>query len=285
MWMTRRRTGMTVAVAGVVACAGLWAIAADDATAPAGQEARLAKVLENHPEADADGDGVLTPEEARAYFKDKRGGHGWKGRPGPRRFGPSPEQILERHPEADTDGDGTLSPEEMQAFIKTQHPERYAAMQERLLAAHPELDTDGDGVLSDAEMLAARETLGPTGLGGPRPCQPHPGAIDWLVERFDEVDTDGNGELSKDELIAFKQTLPPPAMGPGMGMGPGHGGPRGGPGARGRGVPDPAKILERHPEADTDGDGVLSDAELQAFKEQRRGGKRGGPKGKPAPTP
>ncbi len=98
-------------------------------------EERLSMVLEQYPEADLDGDGTLTQDEARAFRM---------------------QMMLERHPEADLDGDGTLSEEETQAFrdsyrgSEAMQAERLAMILER----HPEADLDGDGTLSQEEARA-----------------------------------------------------------------------------------------------------------------------------------
>ena len=59
-------------------------------------KAQEAKILERFPQADADGDGKLSPAEQKALSK----------------------KIMKRYPEADTDGDGQLSPQESQALMR-----------------------------------------------------------------------------------------------------------------------------------------------------------------------
>lgn len=59
-------------------------------------KAQEAKILERFPQADADGDGKLSPAEQKALSK----------------------KIMKRYPEADTDGDGQLSPQESQTLMR-----------------------------------------------------------------------------------------------------------------------------------------------------------------------
>ena len=54
-------------------------------------EQRAERILRRHPEADLDGDGVLSEEEAQAFHR---------------------AVIVLRHPDTDLDGDGVLSDEE-----------------------------------------------------------------------------------------------------------------------------------------------------------------------------
>jgi len=190
-------------------------------------------------------------------------------------------RMLERHPEADTDGDGQLSKEEKRAFFQAKPDQggegwgnrqgrwqsrgRYGSLDPaEMLKRHPELDTDKDGVLSEEEMRTARKRFGRFGPGG-GPFQPHPEFFDWLIEHFAKADLDGNKQLSKEEILKLKEQYALQHRGPGFGD-PGFG--------------DPAqraeRLLKRHPEADTDGDGKLSEAEAQAFREKHppRGKKR-----------
>jgi len=250
---------------GVVACGGLllatsWALAQDKA-APSAE--KLTRLLQKHPEADANKDGTLTAEEAQAYFKDKGGfGKGGPGGRGPMGFG-DPAQMLKMHPDWDTNKDGTLSEDEIKAGREAMRNMTREEMAAQILKQHPEADTDGDGVLSPEEFAAFHK-----GRPGGPPAAPWAG-LDRLIEQFAKADLDGNGQLSKEELIKFRQQFgPPPGAGAGPGMGFGGFGP-----PDGRPIPEKAraKMLENHPEADTDKDGKLSDAEMKAFWEQNRG--------------
>lgn len=84
-----------------------------------------------------------------------------------------------------------------------------------------------------------------------------------MLERHPEADTNEDGELSDEEIKAFFKNNKP--LRDGMGHGPRHGGP-GRHGWKG----GAEKMLEMHPEADTDGDGQLSPEERRAFMETRR---------------
>ena len=80
------RNGLAISAGIGLALATGLALAADGKAAPKAD--RLARMLERHPEADTDGDGVLTVEEAKAFFADNpglgpRGPKGkWGGGPG-----------------------------------------------------------------------------------------------------------------------------------------------------------------------------------------------------------
>jgi len=209
---------------------------------------------------DGDGDGVLTHEEARAFFQerfgeleiDAHGGPGFGrhgGRRGPgegmRRLGrtlhhlemleseaPPQQFTIERHPEADLDGDGVLSDEEWLTFAS----ERRAEILARLVKRFPDADADDDGTLSPDELEVVKADIRAR-----------------MLERHPEADTDGDGILSEEEAKAFHEA---------------------------RLEEHRAQILERHPEADIDGDGTLSDEEFHQFLDDRPGRGRYGGHGK-----
>lgn len=207
---------------------------------------------------DGDGDGVLTHEEARAFFQerfgemdiDARGGPGFgrhDGRRGPgermRRLGkvlhhlemlesgtPPAQFTIERHPEADVDADGVVSDEEWLMFAS----ERRAEILTRLVKRFPGADADGDGTLNAEELELVKADIRAR-----------------VLNRHPEADTDGDGILSEEEAKAFHEA---------------------------RLEEHKAQLLERHPEADVDGDGKLSDDEFHRFLGDRpgRGGRFGG---------
>lgn len=77
-----------------------------------------------------------------------------------------------------------------------------------------------------------------------------------LLKRHPKMDANGDGQLTREEVRTFmagqKATRPKGEGKAGQGKGPG-------------GLLDPARILEKHPEADTDKDGKLSPAEMRAY--------------------
>jgi len=279
---------------------------------------RQAQLLEQFGEQgiDANGDGVLTRAEVRAFRRGKglgrtegagedRGGRGLHG-PHEGGFGPGGRLghmlraldklqqetppawfTLERFPEADVGGDGQLDAGDWRSFAEAHRakviehlitiaPEadadadgelsqaeldalkatHLARVREQVLAHHPDADADSDGVLSDTELEA---------VAAARRVQ--------ILERHPEADSDGDGVLSEDEadMLMFAR----------------HRGGRGPEGQKlgrrdcphGGFPPSPEQILQRHPEADTDGDGTLSDAEVQAFLASCPRGPGHGPSG------
>ncbi len=233
--MLRKRLVSLSLIAGIVGLTWAVAMAADGQGPPSDKAARM---LEKHPEADANKDGKLSLDEWAKYRQNRKGaGQGPAGEAGQgqQRGGP---------------GDWKPDPE-------------------RLLKAHPELDTNQDGKLSDEEMQAGREQfMAMRRQGGPGMGPPPAAGLDMLLKRFDEADTDRNGQLSKDEIAAFKGKLPP--FGP-AGPGPGFGGP-GGPGPWRAGMAE--DLLKNNPEADTNKDGTLSPDEMRALMKGNPGAMR-----------
>ena len=99
------------------------------------RERMLTGLARRMPEADTDGNGVIDDAELAAIKDEMRA------------------RVLERHPEADTDGDGTLSDAELDAL----HAEQLEKRAARILELNPEADLDGDGVLSKEEARQARK--------------------------------------------------------------------------------------------------------------------------------
>lgn len=213
--------------------------------APDGHRAMM---LERHPEADTDGDGVLSDEEATAFRQslgDKPGLHAMHGFGRHTKFGhgmrgpgadvgqllerlakldgeSAPEGIdLTRHADLDADGDGTVSDEEWTTFVDKMRPK----VLEHLAKRVPGADLDGDGTVSNAELDAFKVRYAAAQRA-------------MVLLHHPEADTDGDGALSDAEVEAFHAA---------------------------RAAEHHAKILEKHPEADTDGDGVLSDEEARTF--------------------
>jgi Ca2+-binding EF-hand superfamily protein len=166
---------------------------------------RLDKLLQRHPELDADKDGKLSPQEWQAA-REKLG----PPPGGPHMAGPGMvfalDMLLQRFDTADKDGNGQLSREEI------------AQLKEKLAAERPgpfgpgagpgtcgkippdcfaDADTDKDGKLSPDEFKA---------LCAKRPPMPRHGILD----KVPEADTDKDGTLSKEELKALKDKQPRP---------------------------------------------------------------------------
>ena len=231
---------------------------------------------------DANGDGVLTRDEVRDFMQESgldfgRGGRG-EGR-GPREGGQGgppddrgalfmlyrlevlqsdtpPEDLqVDRFPGLDADDDGTVSTAEWQAFAE----KAKARLTERILKLFPDADTDGDGALSAEELTALKTS---------RIAE----VKQRILERHPEADENGDGVISDEEFAAFRENMPDRGDRPGKMRGKQGRGGRGGFGDRGRGAGpvSPEVMLERHPEADTDSDGVLSAAEMDAFRAQQR---------------
>jgi hypothetical protein len=105
------------------------ALAAAALTTQAAAQGRM-PMTDDRPEfaeLDADGDGLLTPEDLRAPMAD-------------------------RFAAADADGNGALSTEEMTAMMEAHRADRMARMAARMLER---LDADGSGDLSLAELVQA----------------------------------------------------------------------------------------------------------------------------------
>ncbi|MCP4593510.1 MAG: hypothetical protein GY842_22460 [bacterium] len=282
----------------------------EQANAPLDQE-RQSRLLERFGDKgiDADGDGALTRDEVRTFFaemrgerrRDHRGERGFEGRGfGPHDRGPMgrvgmalhhlellsgetpPEQFdLAKHSDADADGDGQLSDAEWQAFSEAKRAEILA----RLAKRHAEADADGDGTLTDAELETVKvkflehllvrhpeaDTDGDGGLTMEEARAFHDSSFEQhkarILEIHPELDTDGDGALSDAEMRAGRGEHYGRYGGRGKGC-------RGG----GLGAGRLEMILKHHPEADLDGDGELSEDELDKLPkgEGRRGkGRRG----------
>lgn len=250
--LTNRLTWMLAALAAII-----WTNSA--LAGPRGNrqisEERRAKLLEKYADEgiDADGDGVLSDDEIKAFREEhrqdqadrpNRGRKGPGDRAGRRDFAPfgrsgdtagpmvgmalarlevlaqptPPEGFsLERFPEADADDDGMLSNEEWITFAGEARTKLIA----RLDNAIDTLDADDDGAVSDEELAALRaEHVAKVG--------------EHVIARDPEADADGDGVLSVEEWQAHVLAFEPGDFpGPGH-RGPGHKGPgHRGPGHRG----------------------------------------------------
>ncbi|MBP7934924.1 MAG: hypothetical protein KA354_09795 [Phycisphaerae bacterium] len=114
----------------------------------------------------------------------------------------------------------------------------------KLLQKHPELDGNHDGVLTDQELKDGRARIRDArGLKGDN-FKPDPRMFNWLIEHLAEMDLDRNAQLSRDELLRARDQY----------------------GAMNRAAAaNPEAILKQFPEADTNGDGMLSREEYKAF--------------------
>ncbi len=230
--------GILVAAAWLVLTAPQSAYAQPGRKAKGPSADKLQKLLARHPDADANNDGSLTPDEVRAYMQahpDLRKGHGPES-DGRGKDGVKPgweqraQEMLAQHPEADTNADGKLSPEEARAFLKANPPD---GLSERLMKEHPELDTDGSGKLEYDELLTVKGKPGEMIRERIRVR---------IIREHPEADTNGDGRLSNEELDAFRIVFQEKHR---------------------------AELLQRYPTADKDKDGKLSDDELKALKEER----------------
>ncbi len=103
-------------------------------------EARLANLLKEHPEADKNKDGTLSPEEAREWTRDH-----------PVLTPERLAKLLKENPDADKNKDGKLTREEAWEHLKNHPPMPETRAIERLLKQNPDIDTDKDGKLSRSE--------------------------------------------------------------------------------------------------------------------------------------
>lgn len=128
------------------------------------ETAPIGFTIEDFPDADTDGDGVLSDTEWQSFAADRKA--------------KMTAMILRRDPSVDADASGEIDDAELAAFVEA----RRTDMKARLLENHPDVDTDGDGVLSDAEVEA---------FESPR--------LQRLLERVPEADLNGDGVLDRGE--------------------------------------------------------------------------------------
>lgn len=212
--------------------------------------------------ADADGDGVVTVQEAASVATKMRGRFGKRG------WGPGSGKMhgrraAERFAQMDANQDGQVTKAEAEAS----HKARFA-----------ELDTNRDGVIDGQELTARHEArraervaerfaaLDADGNGSLSRTEVPP----FFAARFDNVDTNGDGAVSSDEMLA---------AGPGR-MGRGKKGPHVlRMDADGDGKVTASEFEQKHAgwfEAlDSDGDGVIT---LDEHRAGRRGMRGHGPR-------
>lgn len=141
----------------------------------------------------------------------------------------------------DTDGNGELSDDELKSFMQATMPAPMGMQGPPNLFS--DADTDGSGGISESELETLASTLSSA-----------TGRTLDTTDAISTYDTDGDGELSDDELKSFLDAsgiMPPPP--PQMGM---------------NGTSDEDTTTSADSVIsiyDTNGDGVLSSTELQAY--------------------
>jgi Ca2+-binding EF-hand superfamily protein len=153
----------------------------------------------------------------------------------------------------DTDGNGELSSEEMDAFMKStmQQGVGHMGMQGGPGGLFNALDTDGSGGVSQSELETWAQNM----------SEETGNTID-TTDAVTTYDTDGDGELSSTELKSFLDAsgVPSPET---AGMAPPHPPSRSSDSSETDSSSSSADgILSKY---DTNGDGVLSATELQAY--------------------
>lgn len=183
---------------------------------------------------DANGDGVVTMEEAKAHGANMFGRMDANG-DGVINAEDRTARQAQRFAMMDANGDGEVSLEEMQAA----HQARRSKMQERGMAMRGEMfaraDTDGSGGLSEAEMRAMHQARAGgmhAGMGdhdggmkrghdrGERGmAMLRRGDTDGdgnvtraeleasVIARFNRADTDGSGTITAEERAAARSTM------------------------------------------------------------------------------
>lgn len=230
-----------------------------DGTVSAQELAAAPKALR---QLDQDGDGVLSAEELRPRFGRERerpagGGNANdmvntlmafdQNGDGMLQKSEVPERMQGLFARGDADKNGTLTREELQKLSSASAAQEGnrgggGRFRDQVVAA---LDKDGDGSLNAAEIAAASASLaaldrnrdgaitedevrpqfGPGGRGGPGGARRDP--AEMAAHMMEEWDKNGDAKLTKDEM--------------------------------------PERMQFRFTEADTDGNGSLSKAELQAM--------------------
>ncbi|MEO0871543.1 MAG: hypothetical protein AAFY19_06210 [Pseudomonadota bacterium] len=185
-------------------------------------------------QADADGDGIITLDEAKAksaerFAKMDANADGSLSRED------REARAAQRFAENDTNQDGEISPDEMTAAREKREAERAERRAEMQATLFERLDSDGSGGLSQAELDAGKAMRAEMGGEGRRPGK-GPGMrrggpakmgmmalrradtnydnavsreeFDAMVEaRFARIDTDGSGTITEAEREAAKSQM------------------------------------------------------------------------------
>ncbi|MEM6856940.1 MAG: hypothetical protein AAF559_03640 [Pseudomonadota bacterium] len=185
-------------------------------------------------QADTDGDGVITLDEAKAksaerFAKMDANADGSLSRED------REARAANRLAGSDTDQDGEISPQEMTAAREKREAERAERRAEMQTTLFERLDSDGSGGLSQAELEAGkamRAQMGGEGrrrgkgprMGRTRPTKMAMMALrradtnydnavsreefDAMIEaRFARIDTDGSGAITEAEREAAKSQM------------------------------------------------------------------------------
>ncbi|MEO0588946.1 MAG: hypothetical protein AAFZ11_00150 [Pseudomonadota bacterium] len=185
-------------------------------------------------QADIDGDGIITLEEAKAKSAERfetmdANADGSLSRDD------REARAQQRFAEADANEDGEISPEEMTASREKREAERAARRAEMQAMMFERLDTDGSGGLSQSELEAGKAMRAEMGGKGRRPDmgpgmrRGGPGKMammalrradtnydnavsreefDAMVEaRFARIDTDGSGTITEAERETAKTQM------------------------------------------------------------------------------
>ena len=188
--------------------------------------------------ADADGDGVITLDEAKAHGAERFAKMDANADGSISREDREARAEI-RFAEADANDDGEVTPEEMTAMREQREAERAKRRAERQAMIFERLDTDGSGGLSQAELEAGKALRAEmrSQRGGPQMARRGGGKGPMAMMR--QADTNMDQAISREEFDAM--------------------------------------IEARFAKLDTDGSGTITQAEREAAKARRMGphGRRG----------
>jgi Ca2+-binding EF-hand superfamily protein len=190
-------------------------------------------------QADADGDGVITLDEAKAQGA-ARFAKMDANQDGTISQADRKARAEARFAETDTNKDGEISPEEMTAAREQRQTKRAERGAQRQAKMFETLDTDGSGGLSKAELEAGKQMRGQRGGERKGKRMGRRGGRDGAQKRdmrmLKRADTNGDEAVSREEFDAM--------------------------------------VEARFARIDTDGSGTITQAERDAAK-AKRGGRRG----------